>query len=102
MGTAGSPGGREEACRECTGLEAADPAGCERATVPDAVDLVEDGNGGIPGAQEVGVQGVHGAVGVAGATRRHEGLTSHLPAEHPLTGLVGAASPEHVHLDRLE
>ncbi len=65
------------------------PAGGERAAVADPVDLVEHGDRGIPGPQEVGVQRVDGPVLVDGAGRSHQCLAGHLPTEDPLAVLVG-------------
>ncbi len=77
------------------------PTGGEGATIADAVHLVEDGDVGISGAKEVGVQGVHEA-NVDRASRGHEGLGEHLTTEDPLALLVGLGTPEDVHLDWLE
>ena len=57
---------------------------------------------GIAGAQEVGVQRVHGAARLHGAGGRHQRLAGHLPAEDPLALLVGRHPAEQVDLDRLE
>ena len=75
--------------------------GGERLAVPDAVDLVEDGDGGVPGPQEVGVERVHPPE-LHRAARCHEGLGGHLAAEHLLALLGGLDAPEDVDLDRFE
>ena len=71
-----------------TVLDGHDSAGGERAAVADAVDLVEDRHRGIAGAQEVGVQRVHGAARLDRPGRRDEGLAGHLAAEHALALLI--------------
>jgi hypothetical protein len=47
------------------------------------------------------VQGMNAAP-LDGASRRHESLRRHLAAEDALTVLVGAYTPEDVHLDGLD
>ena len=83
-------------------LDGHHPAGGEGAPVADAVDLVEDRDGGIAGPQEVGVQRVHALVVVDCATCGHQGLTRDLAAEDPLALLVGTEASEDVDLDDLE
>ena len=83
-------------------LDGHDASGGERATVADAVDVVEDRHARIAGTQEVGVQRVHLAVGLDGAGGGHQRLAGHLPTEHPLGLDIGARAPEDVDLDRLE
>ncbi len=56
----------------------------------------------VAGAQEVGVQRVHGPAGLDGAGRRHQRLAGHLAAEDALAVLVRGQPPEEVDLDRLE
>jgi hypothetical protein len=74
----------------------------ERPAVADAVDLVEDGHGGVARAQEVRVQRVHHPPQLDRPRRRHEGLARHLPTEHALAVLVRRETPEDVDLDGLE
>ena len=71
-------------------LDRHDAAGREAAAVANAIDLVQDGQGRVARAQEIGVEGVHQA-GVFGdrAGRGDEGLTGHLAPEHALAVLVG-------------
>ena len=82
-------------------LDRDDASGGERATVADAVHLVEDRDRGITRAQEVAVQRVD-ASALDGPARGHQRLRGDLPAEHPLAVLVGADAPEDVDLDRFE
>ena len=84
-------------------LDRDDPAGGEAASVADPVDVVENRDERVAGAQEVGVQRVHQPTGIVDrARRRDEGLTGNLAAEHALAVLVGGTTAEEVHLDRLE
>ena len=84
-------------------LDRHDASGGEAASVADPVDLVEDRHRRIAGTQEVGVQRVHAAIGlVDGAGGGDERLAGDLPAEHPLSVLVGLDPAEDVDLDRLE
>ena len=82
-------------------LHGDDAPGGERPAVPDAVHLVEDGDRRVAGPQEVRVQRVDPAV-LDGASRRHQCLPGHLPAEHTLALLVGLDAPEDVDLNGLE
>ena len=77
------------------------PPGGEGPAVANPVDLVEDRDVGVAGAQEVRVQRVDLAV-LDGPPGRDQGLPRHLPAEDPLALLVGLDAPEDVHLNRLE
>jgi hypothetical protein len=78
------------------------PAGGERATVADPVDLIEDRHLGVAGPQEVCVERVDVALGVDGAGRRHQGLSRHLAAEDALAVLRRRHPAEDVDLDGLE
>ncbi|GAA3062019.1 hypothetical protein GCM10020000_51640 [Streptomyces olivoverticillatus] len=77
--------------------------GGEGAPVADAVDGVDDRHRGVAGAQEVGVQGVRGAVGGDGAPRGDQRLGRDLPAEDAghEDGRAGGAA-EDVLLDLLQ
>jgi len=77
-------------------------AGRERAAVADAVDLVQDRDHRVAGAQEVGVQGVHLLAVLDRAPGGDQRLPGDLSAEHALALLVGAQAPEDVDLDGLE
>ena len=71
-------------------LDRHDSAGREAAAVANAIDLVQDRQGRVARAQEVGVEGVHQpGVLVDRAGRGDERLTGHLAAEHALAVLVG-------------
>ncbi len=48
------------------------------------------------------MQRMHRALAVGGAARRDQRLAGHLAAEHPLQGLLGAATAEDVDLDLLQ
>src|SRR5262249_25782548 len=83
-------------------LDGGDPAGRERAAVPYPIDLVEHGDPGGAGPQEVAVQrvaqpGVGHRAGPGG-----QRLAGHLAAEEALAVLVGGHAPEDVDLDRFE
>ena len=82
-------------------LDGDDASGGEGATIPDPVNLVEDGHGRIAWAQEVGVQRVHLAV-LDGSPCRHQRLARHLATEDALALLVGLDAAEDVDLDWLE
>ena len=82
-------------------LNGHDPPGGEGPPVADAVHFVEDGNAGVAWPQEVRVQRMHAPV-LDRATRRHQRLSRHLPAEHALTLLVGLGTPEDVDLNGFE
>src|SRR5207245_4180763 len=64
-------------------LDREDAAGGEGPAVTHALGLVDDRYAGVAGADEVGVQGVDGAVARHGADGGDEGLPRHLAAEHP-------------------
>ncbi len=73
-----------------TVLDRHDTAGREAAAVADAIDLVQDRQGRVARAQEVGVERMHQAgVLVDRAGRSDERLPGHLAAEHALAVLVG-------------
>ncbi len=74
-------------------LDRDDPARREGPPVADAVDLVEDRDRRVAGAQEVGVQRVHPPA-LDGAAGGHERLRGDLAAEDPLAVLVGTEAPE--------
>ena len=82
-------------------LHGDDPAGGERASIADPVDLVEDRHSGVAGPQEVGVQRMHPAV-LDRAPGGHERLARHLAAEDALALLVGLDAPEDVDLNGFE
>lgn len=84
-----------------TVLDGDHAAGAERATVSDSLDLVQDGDGGVAGAQEVGVERVRRA-GFDRAVCRDQRLACHLAAEDPLAAFVGALTAKDVPLDRFE
>ncbi len=73
----------------------------EGAAVADAVHFVEDGHGGVAGAQEVRVQGVHPSV-FDGSPSRHQRLAGDLTAEDALAFLVELGTPEDIDLNGLE
>lgn len=83
-------------------LDGDDPAGGEGAAVADAVDGVDDGGAGVPGAQEVRVQGVRRPVGGNRAPGRDQGLGGDLAAEDPGDDRGAALAPEDVLLDPLQ
>ena len=73
-----------------TVLDRHDTAGREAAAVADAIDLVQDRQGRVARAQEVGVERMHQAgVLVDRAGRSDERLPGHLATEHALAVLVG-------------
>ncbi|MBB3730705.1 hypothetical protein FHR33_006565 [Nonomuraea dietziae] len=78
------------------------PAGGEGASVPDPLDVVDDRDGRVSWADEVGVQGVHVTSLWHGTARGDERLGGDLTAEHPLDALFGAAPAEDVELDLLQ
>ena len=76
--------------------------GREGPAVAYAVDLVLHRDTGISRPQEVGVEGVDGAVVVDGSRCRDQRLPGHLTAEDSLAILVGIDAAEDVDLDRLQ
>ena len=70
-------------------LDGDNAPGGEAAAVADAIDLVENRDIGVAWTQEVGVQRVHPAVGLHGASGRHQRLTGYLTTEYSLPVLVG-------------
>jgi len=82
-------------------LDGDDPPGGEGLPVADPVDLVEDRDGRVAGAQEVAVQRVDPAF-VDRAPGRHERLRGDLAPEDALALLVGLDPAEDVDLDGLE
>ena len=71
-------------------LDRDDAARGEAATVTDSVDLVEDRHQRVSRAEEVGVERVHGTIGLIDRPRRgHQRLPRDLAAEHTLAILVG-------------
>jgi hypothetical protein len=82
-------------------LDRDDAPAREAAAVAAAIDVIDDGRLGIPGAQEIAVQRVHGTV-FDGLDRGDERLSEHLAAEHALAADVAAQAPEHVLLEPFE
>ena len=78
------------------------PSHAETAAVAHPLDVELDGLGGVSGAQEVRVQGVHIALRVDGAARRHQRLGGHLAPEDPGVADRVADSDEHVIRTALE
>ena len=78
------------------------PASGEGLAVPDLVDLVEDRDGWVAGAQKVGVERVDRSItagpGADRSSGRDQGLGRHLPAEDPNSPVGGAEAPEEVHI----
>ncbi len=74
----------------------------EALAVADAVDLVDDGDAGVAGAQEIGVQRMRLAVGLDGARGGDQRLPDDLTAENPLPTILRAATAEEVVLERLQ
>jgi len=95
-----------ERCRETEdgppALDGGDPAGSEGQAIANALNVVEDRDSSIAGAQEVRVQRVHAGLGFNCPSRGHECLPGHLPAEHTLAIRMGAAAPEDIEFDLLE
>ena len=85
-----------------TALDGGDTSGGERQSVTDALHVIEDGDAGIAGAQEIGMQRMDPSLGLDSAGRGHQRLSGHLSAEHALAIGMGAAAPEDVELDLLE
>ena len=83
-------------------LHGDDPPGGEGPPVAHPVDVVDDRDVGVAGADEVGVQRVHGPVRLDRAAGGDQRLPGHLAAEHPLPGRLRADSAEDVLLDLLE
>ena len=77
-------------------------AGRERAPVPVAVDLEEDGEIAPPRPQEVAVERVGEAVGLHGGGRGEQALRRHLPAVEVARPVVGVAPTEQVTVDPLQ
>jgi len=75
--------------------------GRETTSVADSVDLVEDRDARVAGAQEVRVQRVNSAV-LDRPAGRHQRLGRDLAAEGALAFLGGVLSSEGVELDRLD
>jgi hypothetical protein len=82
-------------------LDGLHPPGSKALAVPDPVDLVDDGQGHVPGAKEVGVRRV-GQPGFDGAAGRHHCLPDDLAAEDRLATQVAGLAAEEIHLQRLE
>ena len=83
-------------------LDGRDAAGREAAAIAHAIDIVDDGTGGISAEQEVGVQRVGDALLRHCAHGRHERLPQHLAAEDALPPLLRAAAAEQILLERLQ
>jgi len=78
-------------------------SGGKASTIPDPVDLVQNGPLRVARAQEVRVQRVDVTIRlVDGSTGSDQRLAGDLSAEHPQTVLIGRRASEDVHLDRLE
>lgn len=81
-------------------LDGGHPPGGEGSVVADPIDLVDDGNSGVAGAEEVGVQGVNRTVHPSAVFNRPAGrdqrLSGYLASEHPESLLVRAESPVEV------
>lgn len=81
-------------------LNGNDTAGRKAFAVADAVDVVQNGSGGVAWTQEIGMQRVHSAIAVVdGAGGGHKSLTGHLSTENALTILLGRTATEHVDLN---
>lgn len=81
-------------------LNGDDTAGREAFTVTDAVDVVQNGRGGVAWTQEVGVKRVHPTVAVIDrAGGGHKGLTGNLATEDALAIFLGRATSKHVDLN---
>ena len=78
------------------------PAGHERASVADPLDVVDDRHVVVAGQQEVRVQRVHVVVRVDGPHRGHQGLRRHLAAVDPLPLAVGLLAAEEVDVEVLQ
>jgi hypothetical protein len=70
-------------------LDGDNPAGGEGAAVANAVDCVDNRNGGIAGAQEIRMQGVDRALFGYRSPGRDESLTGDLTSEYALQVLIG-------------
>ena len=77
------------------------PSRGKRSTIANAVDIVKNRHRWITRAQEVGVQRVNLKL-LDGASRRHQGLASHLPAKHPHFAIGWAEAAKHVDFDGLK
>jgi hypothetical protein len=82
-------------------LDCGDAAGGEALAVAGAVDLVQDRNGRIAGADEVGMEGVAYA-GLDRAVGGDERLRDDLSAEDASHPIVGRLAAEEVDLDTLQ
>ncbi len=82
-------------------LDGDDSSRTERSAVADPLDLVQDGNGRVARAKEVGVQRVRRSR-LDRSVGRDEGLARNLSAEDSLPTLVGALAAEDVAFDLLE
>ena len=78
------------------------PAHRERAAVADGLDAELDRDGGVAGAHEVAVQGVHETRLLDRTAGGDQRLTGHLPAEHPLRAHLGALADEGGRVDLLQ
>jgi hypothetical protein len=82
-----------------TVLDCDNAAGGEAAAVTVAFDAVENGCGGIAGADEIAVQRMDGAIIGDGFDRRHQRLPDHLPAEAATFALRCCRALEEIPLD---
>ncbi len=94
--------GRREVEDRAAFLDHHHPTGGERAALPDPIDVVDDRELRVSGAEEVGVEAVHRAVVGDGLRRRGEGPAEDQPPEHSTPPEILALPPEQVHLDALE
>src|SRR5262245_12391639 len=74
----------------------------EAPAVTDAIDLVEDGNLGIAGTQEIGVQRMAKPLRLDRARGGDERLRDHLTTKDALPRFLWRDTAEDVDLDRLE
>ncbi|OIQ64024.1 hypothetical protein GALL_544300 [mine drainage metagenome] len=82
-------------------LDGHDPADREGAAIADPLDLQQDRNLRIAGADEIGMQRVAVAA-LDRAIGRRQGLGHHLAAIDPATVGIGGVAPVHVELELLE
>src|SRR3954453_3663851 len=76
----------------------------EALAVADAIDLIDDRHLGIARQKKIGVQRMRRAAAdlLDGATRRHQRLSDHLPAEDALPAGLRAPAAKQIYLERLE
>jgi hypothetical protein len=87
-----------------TMLDRHDAPGRKAAAISNAVDLIDNGNLGIPGQQEISMKRMRWPLRnrLDSTARGNQRLANHLTAEHTLPADLRRAASKQIYLDRLK